>query len=187
MSPASSPTDETPSLVSGIEHEVWLVENAGLVIFAPYLEMLLDRAGLLQNKRFPSLDHATRGIFLLHHLISGQSEAEEFQLLLNRILCNVPLDQPLPLSVEAGDDWPELTKGLIDAVIHHWITLGDSSQDSLINTFIKREGSLRFDQEEGWSLHISEGPYDMLLTSLPWAISTINLPWMEQPLRVSWR
>ena len=186
-SPSTDSAEDTTPLVDEIDREVWIVENAGLVVFAPYIEMLFERADLLRNKRFPSTEHATRGIFLLHYLVSGQSQAEEHQLLLNRVLCNLPLNHALPLSVDSGDNWQELTTGLINAVIHHWSTLGNTSPDSLLSTFIKREGSLRFDKEEGWSLHIPEGPYDMLLTSLPWAISTIHLPWMDLPLRVEWK
>ena len=180
-------TDDKPPMVTEIDNEVWLIENAGLVIFAPYIEMLFDRANLLEDRSFPSSDQAIQAIFLLQHIITGENKAEEYQLLLNRVLCNYPLDQPLPLSVEPAEDWPELTRGLIGAVIQHWNTIGDTSPKSLIQTFIKRQGSLRFDNEEGWSLHIPEGPYDLLLTSLPWAISTINLPWMDHPLRVEWK
>ncbi len=170
-----------------IEREIWLVENAGLILFAPYFEMLLERAGLIQNKHFPNIDQAIQGVFLFQYLVTGQNEAEEHHLLLNRILCNVPLDHALPKSVEPGDDWQQLTDGLIGAVIQHWNTLGNTSSESLLNTFVKREGSLRFDHEEGWSLHIPEEPYDMLLNTLPWAISTVHLPWMEQALRVEWK
>jgi len=180
-------SSEDKPMVSNIDREVWLIDNAGLVIFAPYFEMLFERAGLLSNKRFPDIDHRIKGIFLLHHLTTGQTEAEETKLLLNRILCNHPLDDPIPPSVLPGEDWTQLAAGLIAAVIQHWNSIGETTPEGLLNTFVKRKGSLVFDHEEGWSLHIPEGPYDILLTSLPWAISTINLPWMEHPLRVDWK
>ena len=157
-----------------------------IVLFAPYFEMLLERAGLIQNRSFPNIDHATQGVFLMHYLVTGKYTAEEPLLLLNRILCNIPLDQALPPSVEPEADWEGLRNGLLDAVINHWSSLGDTSHAGLISTFVQRTGSLRYDQEDGWSLHIDAGPYDMLLASLPWAISSINLPWMHQAIRVEW-
>ncbi len=106
QTPPKPLADDTP-LIDGVEREVWLINNAGLVIFAPYLEMLFERANLIQNKVYPDLEHQIRSIFLLHHLVTGQSEAEEHQLLLNRILCNVPLDIALPPTVTPEDRYAE--------------------------------------------------------------------------------
>jgi len=149
--------------------------------------MLLERSGLVQNRQFTDLNKSIEGAFLLHYLIYETTEAEEHQLLLNRILCNIPLDTVLPKSIEPKKQWPELCEGLVTAVIQHWSTLGNTTSESLINTFVRRKGSLRYDIEEGWSLHIPTEPYDMLLQTLPWAISNIHLPWMLEPVRIDWK
>ncbi|MFC5049173.1 contractile injection system tape measure protein [Rubritalea spongiae] len=182
-----SQKEGTPApVVTEIERDVWLIENAGLALFAPYIEMLIDRAGLLEHRAFPTSDHAIQAVFLLQHVITSEYKANEPELLLNRIICNLPLEQPLPRSVEPDPSWPELVAGLKTAVIHHWSTIGDTSHEGLIQTFVKRSGSLRYEQEDGWSLHVDSGPYDMLLESLPWAISKIHLPWMHEAIRVEW-
>ncbi|WP_018970925.1 contractile injection system tape measure protein [Rubritalea marina] len=180
-------SSETPApVVTDVESEVWKIENAGLALFAPYIEMLVDRAGLLEHRNFPSTEHAIQAVFLLQHVITGEYKAHEPELLLNRIICNLPLEQPLPRSVEPDSSWPELVAGLKSAVIHHWSTIGETTHEGLIQTFVKRSGSLRYHHEDGWSLHVDSGPYDMLLTSLPWAISKIQFPWMHEAIRVEW-
>jgi len=180
-------SDQKLKLVTDLEHEVWLIENAGLVLFTPYLQMLLERSGLVQNGQFTNPDKEIEGVFLLHYLVYETTEAEEHQLLLNRILCNIPLDTILPKSIEPNTELSELCEGLITAIIQHWSSLGNTTSEGLMNTFIRRKGSLCYDVNEGWSLHIPTEAYDMLLQTLPWAVSSIHLPWMLEPIRIDWK
>jgi len=161
------------------------VENAGLVLLAPYIERYFGALELLRGREFVGLRQRMRAAYLLQYLVAGKQEAPEPALLLNKILCGVgtalPLDEPEPL--KASEE--KLSEQLLLAVIGHWKKLGNTSMAGLRETFLMRAGYLTR-RDDDWVLQVQPGPYDVLMQSLPWSIATIRLPWMERPLWVQW-
>ncbi|MFI4941504.1 MAG: contractile injection system tape measure protein, partial [Burkholderiales bacterium] len=161
------------------------VDNAGLVLLAPFLERYFAALDLLQGRDFFGPAQRMRATYLTQYLACGKQEAPESALLLNKILCGVstavPLDDPVPL----GEVERQLAEQMLAAVIRHWSKLGNTSVAGLRETFLMRAGYLTR-RENDWSLHVQRGPYDVLLQSLPWSIATIRLPWMEKPIWVQW-
>lgn len=164
----------------------FVVDNAGLVLCAHYLPMLLQRLKLTCAGKFVSKPAQIQALFCLQWLVFGENQAPEYRLLLNKLLCGVPLETPIPLSVELPPSAEETMEGLLHALINHWSALGHTSLEGLRQSFLRRPGELS-EEKEQWQLQVWPQSFDMLLDRLPWSYQTIRLPWMVKPLTVSWR
>ncbi len=161
------------------------VKNSGIVILHPYLFAFFEELGLLTSKDFNSEEARYHAIYILHFLATGRVGAEEFDVVLEKILCGMPLEEPLPPSGEITVREKSECEHLLEAVIRNWPPLKNTSVEGLRNTFLQREGRLDLD-ESGWSLHIEKKTVDILLDRMPWGISKIKLPWMKNMLSVDW-
>ncbi len=127
-----------------------------------------------------------RAIHLLQYLATGRVGDMEHELALNKILCGVPLDQPLERQIRLTKKEKTEADGLLRAVIGHWSALGKTSIDGLRGTFLCREGKLSQKPNGTWLLQVEQQTVDLLLGKLPWIFSTIKLPWMQEMLTVEW-
>jgi hypothetical protein len=161
------------------------IRQAGLVLLHPFLQIYLGDVGLLAGEAFRDEAAQQRAIYLLHYLASGQTTAPEPELVLSKLLCGWPLNDP----VEADLELPEaaLAEGehLLETVIGYWEALKNTSPDGLREGFLQREGKLTR-TENGWKLQVERQSIDILLGQLPWGVSMVKLPWMSNLLVVEW-
>jgi len=162
------------------------IGNAGVVLVAPYLPRLFDRLGLTAERRFVSDAARERAVHLLQVIVDERGDAPEPLLVLNKLLCGLPIDAPLPREIEVLDAERAAIDGLLQAVIAHWSAIGKTTVAGLRQTFLQREGRL-VREGEAWRLQVAPGPYDMLLDRLPWGYAMLTFPWMEGLLHVDWR
>ncbi len=162
------------------------VANAGQVLAAPYLPRLFSMLGLLEGKGFRDRDAAERGIHLLQFMVHGDSGAPEYLLALNKVLCGVPIDEPIGREIRLEPAETECVEGLLHAMIATWSAIGSTSLAGLRESFLQREGRLLL-KDDAWSLLVAPRPFDMLLDRIPWGFSTIRHPWMGRALYVEWR
>ncbi|WJM84552.1 contractile injection system tape measure protein [Dickeya chrysanthemi] len=162
------------------------IANAGLVLASPYLARLLTRLALVQDGAFPEELARYQAIYCLQYLVDPQPLYAEYQLALNKLLCGLPLNAPLPLTMPPDAAARDTLDALLAAILQHWNALGHTTADGLRQTFLQREGTL-WRQADSWKLEVMPGPFDMLLDRLPWGYSTIKYPWMDRPLHVVWR
>lgn len=165
--------------------EIWQVENAGLVLLWPYLSTLFERLGLLTDDQFVDEEKQQQAALLLEYLVCGELPKEEYGLVLNKVLCGIPLEIPLRATLEISPDITALTEGLLQAVIAHWSVLQDTTVEAFRETFLQRTGHFGL-TEKGWVLEVEHQSYDLLLSQLPWGISVVNLSWLEHPIEVRW-
>ncbi|GAB3573332.1 contractile injection system tape measure protein [Hymenobacter daeguensis] len=185
-SPEAGPA-ETPATGAGNLPElkqISYLDNAGLVLLHPFLPRFFEGLGLTKNNQ---LLQPERALCLLHFLATGQRSAPEYALALPKLLCAVPLGQPvatdLPLTAAEIDE----AEVLLQAVVQHWTALRSTSPDALRGTFLARAGKLAYrPQSADWLLQVEPMSYDILLDQLPWGVSMIQLPWMPRLLRVEW-
>lgn len=166
--------------------EVLHVANAGMVLAAPYLPRLFGMVGLLEEGRFRDEAAAARAVHLLQYLVDGSTQSPEPVLLLNKILCGVPLDTPVPRDVALTEAECTAVEGLLGGIIANWTALGRTSVAGLRETFLQREGRLTL-KDDAWHLLVEPRAFDMLLDRLPWSIATLRLAWMDRVLHVEWR
>ncbi|MBD2194826.1 MULTISPECIES: contractile injection system tape measure protein [Calothrix] len=161
------------------------VNQAGIVLLHPFLTVYLDAVGLLDGESFRDELAQQTAIYLLHYLATKQTDAPEYELVLPKLLCGWPLDEP----VSRGLDLPAtaLTEGenLLQTVINYWEALKSTSPDGLREGFLQRAGKLT--QADGnWKLQVEQQAIDILLGRLPWGLSMVKLPMMDDILIVEW-
>lgn len=161
------------------------VKNAGLGIVNSYIAILFERLGLTKDRKFINAESQLQAAHYLQYIVTGQEHTEESFLPLNKILCGVPLVQPIMegISISAGNK--QLIEGLIKAIIGHWQAIGNSSVDGFRGNWLVRDGLLT-EREERWELTVDKRPYDLLIHKSTFSFSIIKHPWMDKPLHVNW-
>ncbi len=161
------------------------VINSGVVLLHPFLEMYFDELLLLKERDFINLDARKKAVLLLHYLSTGETEMAEYDLLLQKIICGLPLEETLPNNMELTEEESEESEKLLQSVINHWAPLKNTSSEGLRSTFLQREGKVE-KKENGWLLTVESKTVDILLDKLPWGFSTLRLPWMKDMISVDW-
>lgn len=167
------------------DEEAYYIKSSGIVILHFFLKPYFEDIGLLAKGRFTDVAAQQRAIMLLHYLATGETEAAEFNLTLQKILCGYPLDDTLPAAIVLTKKEKEESDKLLTAVTDHWAPLKNTSISGLRDAFLQREGKLSA-VENGWLLTVEQKTVDILLGKLPWGFSTIRLSWMQQLLNVDW-
>jgi hypothetical protein len=162
----------------------WLVYNAGLVIFWPFLQRFFQYQGLVEDKAFVSPDAQAQAVCLLQQMVSPEGDWNEGELALAKVLCGLPPDalvDPgcLPPPTDGSDTQ------LIEAVMAHWNLAGNLSPAAFRQAWLCRKGTLRI-RDSHWILRVEEMAHDILLEGLPWDIAYIMLSWMPHELYVNW-
>jgi hypothetical protein len=162
------------------------IANAGMVLAGVYIERLFAMLGLVKDSAFVDDAAAERGVHLLQHLVTGARSSPEPALVLNKILCGLPIATPVRREIELSATEAATIEGLLKALIAHWKIIGSTSVAGLRESFLCREGRLSRD-DEAWHLRVEARAFDMLLDQLPWGYSPIKFAWMKVPLHVDWR
>ncbi|MFK7771551.1 MAG: contractile injection system tape measure protein [Saprospiraceae bacterium] len=183
----SSTLEPNNSSMDEIIKEGIFIPNAGLVLLHPYIQMLFDKMELTENKNFKGETDQNQAALVLQYLATGKFSFMEHELAFNKILCNIPIENPIATELTLNEDQIELCDGLLNAIIGHWKILGETSIAALRETFIQRNGKLSIKENGDWSLQVESKSLDILLDSLPWTISVMKLPWMEKMITVNWR
>jgi hypothetical protein len=157
--------------------------NAGAVILHPFLPQFFSALNIAENDRLIRPD---RALCLLHFLITGQTAAPEYELVLPKVLCNIPLPRPIESDVALTQAELEEADALLEAVIRHWSALKNTGIAGLRGAFLLRPGKITLRDDGDWLLQVENKGYDILLEQLPWGIGAIRLPWMESMLWVEW-
>jgi hypothetical protein len=190
---ASKQTEIPPVLKKQLEQKSTLtttnggiaVKNAGVVLLNNYLEMLIERLELLHEKRFKDKASQIDAVHYLQYVVTGLTKTEEALLPLNKILCGLPLDTPIKEGIDITEEQEKLITGLINAVISHWPSVGDTSLLGFRGNWLVRDGLL-IEKEDRWELIVEKRVYDLLIHKSPFSFSIIKYAWMEKPLHVTW-
>ena len=162
------------------------IKNAGLVILAPYIPTLFDRIGLLENRVFKNEACQNKALYVLQYAVTGNTEAEEHDLVLNKLICGLEIHSPIMHTPTLHLEETQLIDSLLKAIIAHWSSIGKTSVTGLRDSFLYRAGRLSI-EEKKYVLQVEEKSYDMLLDRIPWSIGKLKLSWMEKLIEVIWR
>jgi hypothetical protein len=167
------------------DEEVLYIENCGIVILQPFLQMYFEELRLLDELHFKNETAQHRAVLLLHYLATGETKVAEMNLLLPKLICALDFDEPVPNKIKLRKKEKEESETLLKSVLGHWEPLHGTSIEGLRQRFFQREGRLT-PTETGWKLRVEQKTVDILLDKLPWGYSTIKLPWMKDILNVEW-
>ena len=159
--------------------------NAGLVLVWPFLPGFLAKLGLTDGAAFTNETARARAVLLLQYLATGENECGEHELTVPRLLCGLPLEEPVSTRFEPAPEEVGEAQELLASVITHWRALGSTSVAGLRGAFLSRTGSLT-QGASGAVLRIERTGRDVLVDRLPWGIGLVLLPWMRSPLHVEW-
>ena len=182
------PEDKTIPIPYFIDEEKEKINigNAGLVLFHPYLCFVFKELEWTNNEnKFVSSKAQQKAILFLQYLINGKSRQQEYELVLNKILCNWKLNLPLETSCNFSVKEKLAAYELNKSLREHWSSLKDTSGQGLIKSFIERKGIIQ-KEEKSFLLVVEKNSIDILMESLPFGIQTIKLPWNEYIIHTEW-
>jgi hypothetical protein len=162
------------------------IANAGVVVVGPYLPRLFSMLGLTNKESFTTLSCAHRAVHLIQYIVTGATVTPEPMLVLNKILCGLPVSAPIPLEIDLRAQEQSAIEEMLAAIIAHWKAIGRTSIAGLRESFLQRDGRLVF-CDDGWRLRVESKCFDMLLDRLPWGYATVKYHWMKRVLHVDWR
>jgi len=168
--------------------DVFYILNAGVILLHPFLPQFFRTLELTEGDNPAFKDEWNRGmaVCLLHYLAADELRSPEYQLVLPKLLCGMPLNSPVDHTITISAEAQTEGNFLLQAAIDHWGALGSSSPDGLREGFLQRAGKLERRQSR-WFLQVERKTLDILLDRLPWGIGVVKLPWMEEVLHVKWR
>ncbi len=163
----------------------WFIDNAGLVMLAPFFPQFHRANDLLVGDHFREAAAAERGASLLRLLLGGEVKAGEHTLILNRVLCGLPPETLVPSGFQPRESEKRNVESLLESVRQNWPRAANLSLEGFRNSFLWREGKLERN-ESSWRLTVQTRGYDVLLVHLPWTFAVIKAAWMPEPLYVEW-
>lgn len=170
---------------NGMMEETIYIGNAGLVLLHPFLHTYFSRLGLLGTEGFTGEEAQFKAVHLLQYLVDGMEEHPEQGLALNKLLCGLRVDEPVPFQVSFTEQEKEVSTELLNVLRVQWEKLKNTSIEGLRASFLQRQGALT-EAEEGWKLQVEQRAYDVLLQTLPWGLGMIKLSWMKKIIYTEW-
>lgn len=161
------------------------IRNAGLILLHPFLSTYFTRLNLMEKGKFINRKLQARAVHLLQYLAYTTTSNPEHELVLNKILCNYPLYEPLPLKIILTQQEIEVSLEIIQVVIERSGKLSSSSPEGFRASFLQREGAITATAEE-WTLRVEQRGYDLILQTLPWSFGMIKFQWMDKPMITEW-
>jgi hypothetical protein len=166
----------------GIEIKIF---NSGLVLFWPFLTRLFEHLSLVKNGLFISPECKNRAVYILQYLACSDIDFPEYKLVLNKLLAGMQPEDHLDPFITLSEEEIESANSLLNGLKNNWEKVKNSSIEGIQQTFLQREGKLRF-QTEKVTLVVEKKGVDILIESIPWNISLIKLAWMKMPIYVEW-
>ena len=164
-----------------------LVDDAGLVILHPFLPALFERLGYLDEERkFVNLALQERAVHLLRWLAGYELPHLDYQMPLEKVLCDLTLAYPMGSEIEFTDMEKEEGRQVLRSVCQYWKPLNGTSPEGLQRSFLQRHGSITY-EDNTWIIRVEGQALDILLDDLPWEISLLLLPWREEMIMVEWQ
>ena len=145
------------------------IRNAGLVLLNSFLPMFFERLGLCKGTGFISNEAQQKAIHYLVYVYSGLTSAQEDDLVLNKILCGLPIDRPAGESFMLSQYEIELIDGMLKAVIGYWPAIGVCSINAFRGNWLIRSGLLR-EMDDKWELTVEKRAYDLLIHKSPFSL-----------------
>ena len=180
----TKPERKKPEIIKPVI-EPLLVKNAGMILLWPYYSRLFSVLEYIEKNNFVSEEAQLKAAHILQFIVTSETETPENEMVLNKILCNIPLATPIPLRMDFTEDELETAESLLQGAINNWSKMNTMSPGALRGTFLNREGSI-MEESDRWKLKIEKGTFDMILRTIPWGFTFVKFPWMSKPLMVEW-
>ncbi|MCW3090726.1 MAG: hypothetical protein JWP81_1795 [Ferruginibacter sp.] len=162
-----------------------IVRNAGIILLAPFFKQFFTTLGLLKGNDWMNTAAQVKAVYLLKYVSSGPGKHYEYHLVLEKLLCGMPVYMPIPQAPELSKEEINEADSLLRSVIEHWKVLKNTTINALRESFLKRDGIITA-RDNNWQLQIERKTMDVLLGSIPWGYATISLPWNQYIIFTEW-
>ena len=160
------------------------VANAGVVLLHPFLPGFFRNIGFVEKENFVDFSVCQKAVVMLHYLATGNTIPEEHELVIPKMLCASPINEPVSNNISFSTEELREAEDLLTSSIAQWEILKGTSPAGLRESFLQRGGKL-FMKNDQPHLQIEASAIDMLLDHLPWNLSMIMLPYLaHRPLTV---
>ncbi|WEK71328.1 MAG: contractile injection system tape measure protein [Candidatus Chryseobacterium colombiense] len=168
----------------GFKEDGHYIQNAGLIILHPFLKTFFEHCDLIHPKT-QQLTDPELCAHLLHYIATGKTNAPEYDMIFEKFLCNIPMNQSINRHIKLSRKHKTQVKNLIESVQQNWKPMKKSSGALLQNEFFQRSGKLVVTDHD-YTLTVERKTQDILLDKLAWGISFVKLPWKEKFMFVNW-
>lgn len=162
-----------------------LGSNAGLVLLHPFLQYFFKELDLLNNEHFKNNVSRETAVHLLHFLATGKEHAADFDLVFEKYLCGMNINQVTYRFTMLSEQMKIEADTLLQSVIKHWAVLKSTSIEGLREGFLQRKGKLIVTGNNS-KVIMEQNTLDILLQKVPWNISLLKLPWIDHLIHVEW-
>lgn len=159
------------------------INNVGLILLHPYLKDFFKHCNLLDEEN--QITNKALTVHLLHYLATKQEQQFENNMIFEKVLCGVPIQQSIQRTVKLSDELKENAEELLEAVLSNWGVLKNASPDLLRAEFLQRFGKISF-KEVNPKITVERKVHDILLDKLPWNVGISRLPWLDYLLFTDW-
>ena len=163
----------------------YLVKHAGIILLSPFLKFFFKNLNLLEANQWKTKDAQYKAFHLLKFISTGLQQTPEYNLTLEKIICGVAIEEPIPLEIILSENEINESQSLLESVIEHWKAIKNTSVNGLREAFLKRDGILT-EKENGWLLQVERKTLDILMEDIPWGYSTIAFPWNSNLICIEW-
>lgn len=183
--PAIQEEKQAPKPVDKPVDEPLYVRNAGMVLLHAYYTRLFMALKMIEKGKFVSEEAQIRAVHMLQYIVTGQTSHPENELVLNKILCGLPLSTPVPMDIGLSESELKTCDSLLQGAINNWPRLKTMTPDALRGTFLVRDGSIE-EEADRWKLKVEKGSFDMLLRTTPWGFTFVRYGWIDKFVMVEW-
>lgn len=162
--------------------EPLLAKQAGLVVLHAQLARLLkEMQWLLPGDTGILPERYSSAVHLLAFTAGEEEAVPEYNMALHKLLCGIPLNEPVEKDVQLTEQEKQAALALIDeqAAARHL------SRQSFRSTVLQRSGKLQFNGVE-WVLTVAAATAAPRLAVKETAYQPLQLPWMQHPVSVQW-
>ena len=162
-----------------------LSKHGGVVLLAQFLKPFFTNLDLLEEGQWKNVESQYRALHLINYLCSGESLSPEFNLNIEKLICGIPLNSPVPVDVNLSEAETNECHSLLESILEHWKAVKNTSINGLRQTFLLRDCIL-INEQDHWKIYVDRKTTDVLLEKLPWSYSVIILPWNNYQIYVEW-
>ncbi|MBB6330968.1 hypothetical protein HNP24_001918 [Chryseobacterium sediminis] len=166
------------------QNEEQYIQNAGLILIHPFVKTLFEHCELIDPKT-QQLTDAELCAHLLHYIATGRTNAPEYDMIFEKFLCNIPMNQTINRHIKLSRKHKTQAKNVIESVQHNWAPMKKSSAALVQNEFFQRPGKLVITDSD-YTLTVERKTQDILLEKLSWGIGLVKLPWHKKFIFVNW-
>ena len=160
------------------------VQNAGLILIHPFIKTFFEHCNLIDLKT-RQLINPELCTHLLHYIATGKINAPEYDMVFEKFLCNIPLNQSINRHIKLSRKHKTQAKNVIESVQHNWSSMKKSSVELLQNEFFQRPGKLVVTDHD-YTLTVEQKTQDILLKNIGWGLGLVKLPWKKKFMFVNW-